>query len=103
MIYADTVDLGITFGQPSLNVCDSLITALSHARRYSNARIFPSEDDSRQVVVVGFAAQGIYNHICLTRVIMNLEIIVLDQLQPSSLTHVQINLSENVLQALVVS
>jgi hypothetical protein len=33
---------------------------------------------------------------------MNLEIIVLDQLQSSSLTHVQISLSENVLQALVV-
>jgi hypothetical protein len=56
----------------------------------------------RQVVAVSFAAQGISNHICLTGVIMNLEIIVLDQLQPSSLTHVQISLSENVLQALIV-
>jgi hypothetical protein len=54
----ETVDLGITCGQPSLNVCDSLITALScidfpsqyqgkghiilsHARRYSNAGFFP--------------------------------------------------------------
>jgi hypothetical protein len=34
---------------------------------------------------------------------MNLKIIILDQLQPSSLTHVQISLSENVLQALVVN
>jgi hypothetical protein len=34
---------------------------------------------------------------------MNLKIIVLVQLQPSSLKHVQINLSEKVLQAFVVS
>jgi hypothetical protein len=34
--------------------------------------------------------------------IVNLKIIVLDQLQPSSLPHVQIELSENVLQVLVV-
>jgi hypothetical protein len=33
---------------------------------------------------------------------MNLEVIVLDQLQLSPLTYVYINLSENVLQALVV-
>jgi hypothetical protein len=36
-------------------------------------------------------------------VIVNLKIIVLDQLQPSSLPHVQIGLSEKVLQALVIS
>jgi hypothetical protein len=48
-------------------------------------------------------AQGIHNHIRLTRVIMNLEIIVLDQFKPSSLMHVQISLSKDVLQALVVS
>jgi hypothetical protein len=51
---------------------------------------------------MSFVAQGIRNHIHLTRVIMNLKIIVLDQLQPSSLMHVQINPSEDVLQALVV-
>jgi hypothetical protein len=34
--------------------------------------------------------------------IVNLKIIVLNQLQPSSLPHVQIGLSEKVLQALVV-
>jgi hypothetical protein len=46
---------------------------------------------------------GICNHVCLARVIVNLKIIVLDQLQPSSLPHVQIRLSENVLQALVIN
>jgi hypothetical protein len=51
---------------------------------------------------VSFAAQGIRNHICLTGVIMNLKIIVLNQLQPPSLMHVQISLSEKVFQALVV-
>jgi hypothetical protein len=63
---------------------------------------FPSEASSRQVVAMSFVAQGIRNHIRLIRVIMNLKIIVLDQLQPSSLTHVQISLRENVRQALMV-
>jgi hypothetical protein len=63
---------------------------------------FPSEASSRQVVSMSFVARGIRNHIRLTRVIMNLKIIVLDQLQPSSLTHVQISLRENVRQALMV-
>jgi hypothetical protein len=51
---------------------------------------------------VNFLAQGISNHIRFTGVIMNLKIIVLDQLQPSSLPHVQIRLSEKVHQAHVV-
>jgi hypothetical protein len=34
---------------------------------------------------------------------MSLQIIVIDQLQPSSLVHVQIRLGEDTLQALVVS
>jgi hypothetical protein len=52
---------------------------------------------------VSFLAQGIRNHIHFVAVIVNLKIIVLDQLQPSSLLYVQIGLSEKVLQALVVS
>jgi hypothetical protein len=100
-------------------MCDSHITALScndlpsqhrgeghiilgHVRWYTSARFFPSEADSRHVVAVSFVAQGIRNHNLLTGVIMNLKIIVLDQFQPSSLAHVQIGLSENVLQELVV-
>jgi hypothetical protein len=119
LIHTKTMDLRIIFGQSPLDMCDSLITALScndfpsqhrgeghiilsHVRRNSNAGFFPSDADSRQVVVVSFVVQGIRNHIHLTRVIMNLKIIVLNQLQPPSLTHVQIGLSENVLQALVV-
>jgi hypothetical protein len=52
---------------------------------------------------VSFLAQGIHNHIRFAAVIVNLKIILLDQLQPSSLSYVQIGLSEKVLQALVVS
>jgi hypothetical protein len=55
------------------------------------------------VVIVSFATQGFRNHIHLTGVIVNLKLIVLDQLQPSSLSHVQIRLNEKVLQALVIS
>jgi hypothetical protein len=55
------------------------------------------------VVAVSFATQGICNHIRLTGMIVNLKIIVLNQLHPSSLPHIQISLSEKVLQALVIS
>jgi hypothetical protein len=83
-------DFRITFSQPSLNVCDSCIDALScndlpsqhrgeghiilsHDGGYSNARLFPRDTDSRHVVA---------------GMIVNLKIIVLNQLQPSSLPHV---------------
>jgi hypothetical protein len=55
------------------------------------------------VVAVSFVTQGIRNYTRLTRMIVNLKIIVIDQLQPSSLPHVQIRLSEKVLQALMIS
>jgi hypothetical protein len=119
LIHMKTVDLRVTFSQPSLNVRDSRIDALScndfpsehrgeghiilsHDRGYSNARFFPGDTDSRQVVIVSFVTQCMCNHICLTGVIVNLKIIVFDQLQPSSLPYVQIRLSEKVLQALVI-
>jgi hypothetical protein len=55
------------------------------------------------VVTVSFVTQDIRNHIRLTGVIVNLKLIVLDQLQPSSLPHVYIRLSQKILQALVIS
>jgi hypothetical protein len=76
--------------------------SLSYVRSYSNAIFFPRDVDSRLVVAVSFAAEGICNHIHFVGVIVNLKIIVLDQLQPSSLPHVQIRPSGKVLQALVV-
>jgi hypothetical protein len=120
LIPAKTVDLRVTFSQPSLNVRYSRIDALSyndsppqhrgeghitlrHDRRYSNARFFPGDTDSGQVVTVSFATQGICNHVCLTGMIVNLKIIVHDQLQPSSLSHAQIRPSKKVLQVLVSS
>jgi hypothetical protein len=95
LIHMETVDLRVTFGEPPFNVCDSLIAALScndfpsqhrgegHivqslARRNANARLFPKDADSKQVVVVSFAAQGIRNHIHLTGMIVDFHIIVLD-------------------------
>jgi hypothetical protein len=120
LIHVKIVDFRVTFSQPSLNVYDSRIDALrcndfpshhrgeghfipSHDRGYSNARFFSGDTDSRQVVAVSFATQDIRNHIRLTGMIVNLKIIVLNQLQPSSLLHVQIRLSEKVFQALVIS
>jgi hypothetical protein len=67
--------------------------SLSHVRSYSNAKFFPGDADSRLVVAVSFVAQGIRNDIRFAGVIVNIKIIVLDQLQPSSLPHVQIGLS----------
>jgi hypothetical protein len=120
LIHMKIVDFRVTFSQPPLNMCDSRIDALScndlpsqhrgeghiilsHDRGYPNARFFPGDTDSGQVVTVSFVTQGICNHIRLTGMIVNLKIIVLDQLQASSLPHVQIKLSEKVLQALVIS
>jgi hypothetical protein len=76
---------------------------LSHDRGYPNARFFPGDTDCGHVVTLSFVTQGICNHVCLTGLIVNLKIIVLDQLQSSSLSHVQIRLSEKVLQPLVIS
>jgi hypothetical protein len=114
LVHMKTVNFRITFSQPPLNVCDSRIDALScndlpsqqrgeghiilsHDGGYLNTRLFPGDTDSRQVVTVSFAAQGICNHIRLTGMIVNLKIIVLNQLQPSSLPHVYISMSEKVL------
>jgi hypothetical protein len=119
LIHVKIVDFRVTFSQPPLNVCDSCIDALSyndfpsqhrgeghiilsHDRSYPNIRFFLRDADNRQVVAVSFVAQDICNHIRLTGMIVKLKIIVVDQLQPSSLLHVQIGLSEKVLQALVV-
>jgi hypothetical protein len=56
-----------------------------------------------EVVASVFATQGIDNHICLARTIMDFQLIILDQFQPSSLPHVQVRLSEKILQAYVIS
>src|SRR5688572_11370209 len=46
--------------------------------------------------------QGICNQICLAWVVMNLQIIILNELQPTTLPKVEILLSEYVLQALMI-
>jgi hypothetical protein len=64
LIHTKRVDLRVAFGQPPLNVCNSLITALScndfpsqhrgeghiilsNDRSYLNTRLFPGDVDSR--------------------------------------------------------
>jgi hypothetical protein len=46
--------------------------------------------------------QGICNQICLARVIVNLQIIILNKLQPTVLPKVEILLNEYVLQTLMI-
>jgi hypothetical protein len=49
-----------------------------------------------------FSAEGVCYHVGLPRVVVDLKVIIFDQLQPSSLTEIEVWLSENVLQALVI-
>jgi hypothetical protein len=51
---------------------------------------------------VSLTTQHVRNDVCLTRVIVNFQLLVLDQLEPPSLPHVQIWLGKDVLQAFVV-
>jgi hypothetical protein len=55
-----------------------------------------------QVVVVSLMTQRACNDVCLSWVIVNFQLVVLDQLKPSSLPRVQICLGKDVLQAFVV-
>ena len=50
-----------------------------------------------------FTTEGICHHIGLSRMVMDFTIIILYKLQPSSLPHIQLHLSEEVFEALVVS
>ena len=56
-----------------------------------------------QRVAMRFPAQGIRNDVCLARMIMHLKVIILDQLEPSSLMHIQLWLSEDVLKTFMIS
>jgi hypothetical protein len=47
-------------------------------------------------------AQSISNNVCLARMIVNLEIIIFNQLEPSSLTHVQLWLGKDIFEAFMV-
>jgi hypothetical protein len=54
-------------------------------------------------MTMGLMAQSIGNNVCLARMIVNLEIIIFNQLKPSSLMHVQLRLGENIFEAFMVS
>jgi hypothetical protein len=51
---------------------------------------------------LSLTAQRVCNDVCFSRVIVNLQLVVFDQLEPSSLPHVQIWLGKDVLQTFVV-
>src|SRR3954471_1941137 len=52
---------------------------------------------------VALTAQRICNDICFTRMILHIQVIVLNKLQPSAQPEVQLPLSENILQTLMIS
>jgi hypothetical protein len=53
-------------------------------------------------VAIALKAQGIGNYVGFPRMIVNFQVVVLDQLQPSTLSHIQILLGEEVLEALMI-
>jgi hypothetical protein len=57
----------------------------------------------RDMIASVFAAQGIGNYICLARMIMDFQLIILNQFLPSLLPHVQVRLGEKILQTLMIS
>jgi hypothetical protein len=48
-------------------------------------------------------AQGISNYVGFPQMVVNFQVVVLNQLQPSTLSHIQILLGEEVLEALMIS
>jgi hypothetical protein len=113
IIHMKVANLWITLDQPSLYVRHTNILLLrgndfpsqgwsdshieeGHIWRYSDDRFFFGQGHSWQIIAMCLAAQVIRNDIHLSRMIMNLQIIILDQLQPSSLAHVQIRLGEDI-------
>ena len=53
-------------------------------------------------MAIALATQSVGDYVSLAWMIVNLQVVVLDQFKPSTLPHVQIFLSEEVLQVLVV-
>lgn len=56
----------------------------------------------QQAVATVLATKSIGHHVGLAGMIVNLQVIVFYQLLPSPLAHVEVGLSEDVLEALVV-
>jgi hypothetical protein len=49
-----------------------------------------------------FSAKGVSYHVGLSGAVMDLKVIIFDQFQPSSLMEVEVWLSEDILQTLVI-
>jgi hypothetical protein len=56
-----------------------------------------------QVVAAMLGTQCVGYDICLAGVVVNAQVVVLDQLEPSPLPQVQFRLGEDILQALVIN
>jgi hypothetical protein len=55
-----------------------------------------------QVVAVMLATQSVGYDVCLAGVVVNVQVVVRDQLQPPSLSQVQFKLGEDIFQALMI-
>ena len=65
-------------------------------------KIEPFFKQRLQGIAMRLPTQSIRNHVCLARLIVHLQIVILDQFQPSSLPHIQFRLGENILETLVI-
>src|SRR5664279_1954484 len=57
---------------------------------------------NHQIIAIRFPTQRVSNDICFAGLIIDAQIIILDQLQPSSLSEIQLWLSEQVLKTLMI-
>jgi hypothetical protein len=58
--------------------------------------------NNQQIVALSLTTQRVRNYIFLAQMVMNFLLVVLDQLESSSMPYVQVWLCEDVLQTLVV-
>src|SRR3954463_8800086 len=66
---------------------------------FSQQRLFHFDDSVQRTWL---SAKSVGNNIRLAGVVVDIDIVILDQLHPSTLPHIQLPLSENVLKALMV-
>ena len=126
VIKAIALVLGLTLGNPNLHLFHHSIKKLGLANLVfqgrrdlkvgeetlrNNLQIKFAESFTKlglirlenQTVAICFSAQSVSNHISLAWSILDTRIVLLNHFDPSSLPEVEIRLSEDVLEALVVS
>ena len=113
---------GFTIADPLSSFLQQTILLLSHVHSLQNGGLdeHPSllssgadiaQSDSHMVQIYDQSqghfwkpgpGKGIHHHICLPRVIMNGQIIIFNQFEPPTLPQIQLFLSENVLETLMI-